>query len=124
MKRTIAVLAADKPVTVHSAATYARLCANPRRGSRPGRLNLARAPVDVNGVAVEVAETFAPAAAEREIRILSELDATLPVDADRSRLSQVLNNLTPNALKLTLGRSDERDPGHGDDPDAAARAAA
>lgn len=70
-------------------------------GLQAGKLPLARGAVDVNDVATEVVETFAPAAAEKKIQVLPDLHATQPVDADRSRLAQVLNNLTSNALKFT-----------------------
>ena len=66
-----------------------------------GTLNLLRTAVDVNDVAGEVVETFAPSAAESNIQLLTDLHATLSIDADRSRLSQVLGNLVSNGLKFT-----------------------
>lgn len=70
-------------------------------GLQAGKLTLARARVDINDVANDVLETFMPSAAEKTIQMLPDLHATLPVDADRSRLTQVLTNLTSNALKFT-----------------------
>ncbi len=65
-----------------------------------GRLQLAREPVDVRAVAVEVADALERRAAEAGIALAVRVPRGLPpVSADRDRLRQVLSNLAENAVK-------------------------
>lgn len=64
----------------------------PKVGLSPEQLRLAPAMRDV-------IDDFAPLAAERGVRILTELDATVSALVDRDALRQMLINLLDNALK-------------------------
>lgn len=86
-----------------------RLAGIERTAARMKRLlssmrNLAQAtvviePVALDEVMVEVRETLAPLASDRRAEIVTV--AALPtVDADRSQLSQLLQNLVSNAIKF------------------------
>lgn len=68
-----------------------------------GELRLDIQPVAVAGVAREVYEALAPLARrERQVTLVSDIAADLPlILADRQRLTQVLLNLTRNAITYT-----------------------
>jgi len=67
-----------------------------------GVVELQREAVDVTQVIHEAIETWSPRAAEREIIITAELPSSLPpVDADPSRLRQIMDHLLSNACKFT-----------------------
>lgn len=65
-------------------------------------LSIDQRPVPCGQLVESALETFAPQAAERGIRLASEVAPGLPAAiADAARVQQVLTNLVGNALKLT-----------------------
>jgi signal transduction histidine kinase len=66
-----------------------------------GKLDLERAELQLTELAEECAAVARPLAEERRIALGVVADATPRVDADRSRLIQVFDNLISNALKFT-----------------------
>ncbi len=63
--------------------------------------------VDLNQLVGEVAESLAPVAERRNIRLELELgDAPAPVRGDRDQLFEVIENLVGNALKYSTDRSE------------------
>jgi two-component system phosphate regulon sensor histidine kinase PhoR len=66
-----------------------------------GKLDLERAELELAELAEECAAVARPLAEERQIGLEVVADATPRVDADRSRLVQVFDNLISNALKFT-----------------------
>ncbi|MGH7509125.1 MAG: ATP-binding protein [Gemmatimonadales bacterium] len=67
-----------------------------------GRLSLHREPTDVADVLGVAQGMFAPVAREQNLELVVETTTDLPlVDADPSRLLQVLSNLLSNAVKFT-----------------------
>ena len=66
-----------------------------------GRLTLERADVDVAALAADCVEAARPVADQKSISLSLENRATQPLNADRGRLAQVLDNLVSNALKFT-----------------------
>jgi len=67
-----------------------------------GRLELEEVDLSLATVVEEVAALFAQTAKERGVALRAEVDPNLgPVCGDPTRLRQILNNLTSNALKFT-----------------------
>ncbi|MES1254487.1 MAG: hybrid sensor histidine kinase/response regulator, partial [Acidobacteriota bacterium] len=67
-----------------------------------GRLNITISSVDLRAVAEQAAETIAPAARARDVRLTLDLaDAPLVIAGDESRLQQVVWNLLSNAVKFS-----------------------
>jgi len=66
-----------------------------------GKLDLELAEIQLAELAEECVAAAKPLAEERQIALDVVADATPAVDADRSRLTQVLDNLLSNALKFT-----------------------
>ncbi|HEX9815631.1 MAG TPA: ATP-binding protein, partial [Candidatus Thermoplasmatota archaeon] len=68
-----------------------------------GRLRVERKPIDLTMTIRDVADSFAETARRGGIQLTAHLPTPLPVDADGSRLEQVLFNLLSNAIKYTPG---------------------
>lgn len=68
-----------------------------------GRLRVEPQPVDIQAWADEMAATFSPLAAQKEIKMIWRVSPhpARPVEMDPQRMSQVLSNLLGNALKHT-----------------------
>ncbi len=66
-----------------------------------GKLSLHRTPVDLGVVARETVDLLAPRAARKEQRLALTIDHPGVVEADRSRLRDVVDNLVSNAIKFT-----------------------
>jgi len=66
-----------------------------------GKLELELTRVELAELAEECAEAVKPLAEERQIALEVVADTAAPVRADRSRLTQVFDNLVSNALKFT-----------------------
>ncbi len=85
-----------------------------------GQLNMVPRPQDVGLLVDEVVRTARPAAAERSIRVRSDVSPDMPrVEIDADRIHQVLGNLLSNAIKftppegeVTVGAAIERDRLH------------
>jgi signal transduction histidine kinase len=65
------------------------------------RLELRAGPADLAEIAAAAVEAARPAAEEKEITLELRSDGALHLDADASRLGQVLDNLVSNAIKFT-----------------------
>jgi signal transduction histidine kinase len=66
-----------------------------------GRLGLRRSSVALREIAREVLEVLRPQAQAKRIELASDVPAEFTVDADPSRLRQILLNLVGNAVKFT-----------------------
>jgi len=66
-----------------------------------GQLELARQPVDLGQLLVEVKESFTPRAQEKGVGLLLALQPAPEIVGDRDRLTQVFANLLDNALSHT-----------------------
>jgi len=66
-----------------------------------GTLALNRAEVDLDRLVRECVETFAPRARAREVELVVDAEAVPPLEADRARLGQLLDNLVSNGIKFT-----------------------
>jgi signal transduction histidine kinase/DNA-binding NarL/FixJ family response regulator len=88
----------------HSAAVMRRIVRDllDRASLDAGRLALDKHPTAVDDIVNEAHALFAPTAIDREVELVIESATGLPcIDADPSRLLQVLSNLLSNALKFT-----------------------
>jgi signal transduction histidine kinase/ActR/RegA family two-component response regulator len=68
-----------------------------------GKIDLRKRAVDVNEVIRQAVEAVRPAIDQQrhELQLILEHDATLWVDADPTRLEQIITNLLTNAIKYT-----------------------
>jgi len=67
-----------------------------------GKLQLELAPTDVTGPIRGALDTVRPSATAKQVRIVEQIDADLPlVHGDRERLQQIVWNLLSNAVKFT-----------------------
>ncbi len=68
-----------------------------------GRISVEHEPFDLPGLLGDVAELFAPRAAEKKLRLVHELNPDLPrhVAGDAGKLRQIVINLLGNAVKFT-----------------------
>jgi len=67
-----------------------------------GQLKLELQEIDLNELILQVAERMKPQAAQKSIRLATDVQAALPkLWADPDRVIQVLNNLISNALRYT-----------------------
>lgn len=64
-----------------------------------GRLALQAEPLDLAELVDEAVDAMAPAAAERRVRLVSELSEAIHVDGDDHALGRVLRNLLDNAVR-------------------------
>jgi hypothetical protein len=70
--------------------------------SDPGRLAFNAAHVDLRALASECIESVRPWAAEAEVTIVLASDELPPINGDKIRLAQVLDNLVSNAIKFSM----------------------
>jgi len=67
-----------------------------------GRFSLSRAPVELQNLAANVAESLMPLAKRSQVAIHVDVPRDLPeLDADPERVGQILTNLLSNAVKFT-----------------------
>ena len=64
-----------------------------------GQLPLDKQPVDLAELVGQAAASFAPLAEADDIQLVTDLQPTLPIQADPTRIHQVLANLIANALR-------------------------
>jgi signal transduction histidine kinase len=69
-----------------------------------GKLKIERHAVRLADLAAESVEAATPRANRAEVELHLEVDRELVVEADRTRLAQVFDNLISNAIKFTPGR--------------------
>lgn len=72
-----------------------------------GKLKLEKTMTDIRELTEELVNAFEPATRPKGINISSEIDPRIPrwVMVDKTRLTQILNNLASNALKFTSSGS-------------------
>jgi signal transduction histidine kinase len=73
-----------------------------------GQLQLHPSELDLAAVARQSVAEAGPRAAANGIELICEADAAAPVQADRGRMFQVLDNLVSNAIKFTPSGGDVR----------------
>jgi signal transduction histidine kinase len=66
-----------------------------------GRFTLERGPVDTYALLTSVADTIAPMATPKGLRIIRDFDAVPPIFADEQRTRQIITNIVANAVKFT-----------------------
>jgi signal transduction histidine kinase len=66
-----------------------------------GRLDLALTSLDLNEIARQSAEEARARADTKAIELVVRADGPVPIDADRGRMFQLLDNLVSNAVKFT-----------------------
>jgi signal transduction histidine kinase len=66
-----------------------------------GRLEIARTRLDLTEVACQAAEEARGRADAKDLELVVEMNGAVPVDVDRGRVFQLLDNLISNAIKFT-----------------------
>ena len=66
-----------------------------------GQLPMDLQPTQLAAIASEVISLFEPIAREKNLQLISQLDAAPPVDIDPKRFRQILHNLLSNAIRHT-----------------------
>ncbi|GET21755.1 ATP-binding protein [Prolixibacter denitrificans] len=68
-----------------------------------GKIKLEKTIIDLPGLVEDLTGAFGPSAKPKEVELLSEIGEDVPrwIKGDKTRLTQVLNNLTSNAVKFT-----------------------
>jgi signal transduction histidine kinase len=66
-----------------------------------GRLELARTELDLNEIARQSAQEARARADTKAIELLVRSDGAVPIEGDRGRIFQLLDNLVSNAVKFT-----------------------
>ncbi len=81
-----------------------------------GKIAIEKAPTDVDELVHQAVEAARPAATEQGVELELEVDGLGPLNADRARLAQVVDNLISNAVKFTPsgGRVEVRSVREGD----------
>jgi signal transduction histidine kinase len=69
-----------------------------------GRLELNATRLDLNEVARQAAEEASGRADAKDLELVVDVNGPVPVDADRGRMFQLLDNLISNAIKFTPDR--------------------
>lgn len=90
--------------TIHSASQKAmNLLSNLTEWalSQTGRMKFTVEKYDINGIINENTLFFSDIAKQKSISVITKLDNTLYVDADKSMINTILRNLISNAIKFT-----------------------
>ncbi|GET33979.1 hypothetical protein PbJCM13498_28420 [Prolixibacter bellariivorans] len=68
-----------------------------------GKIKLEKTIIDLPGLVEDLTGAFGPSAKPKGVELVSEIDDDVPrwIKGDKTRLTQVLNNLTSNAVKFT-----------------------
>jgi signal transduction histidine kinase len=66
-----------------------------------GRLQLETSPVDLEQIAADAVESARPLADHKQIELTLEAQPVPPLEGDRGRLGQLLDNFLSNAIKFT-----------------------
>src|SRR5205823_397139 len=66
-----------------------------------GRLELAPTPLDLSDLARQTAEEARGRAGAKDLDLVVETNGRVPVEVDKGRIFQLLDNLVSNAIKFT-----------------------
>jgi signal transduction histidine kinase len=68
---------------------------------RTGRLDLNPAPVDLGEIAAQTVDEMRPRAEQKTLSLVFDAREPVPLEADRGRIFQLLDNIVSNAIKFT-----------------------